>query len=105
MSKTFTFSTTDERLNKTRNLVSNDKNRYPDVSFVINLSLDQFFKNMNTNKIIDLMYFVSIPLLFFLVCIGITLFTASLFFYILTGLSGIYLMIFGFLWFNKYRGS
>ena len=77
---------------------------FADRSTGINHAIDFFFKTNETKRIVDFMYFVSIPFLFFLITLGITLFFGNLFFYLLFVVSGVYLFIFFYLFYNKYRG-
>ena len=96
------FSTTDERLQKIDSFV--EKGFFADRSTLINRAIDFWFETRESKRILDFMYFVSIPFLFFVVTLGLTLFFGSLFFYVLSGISGIYLFIFFYLFYNKYRG-
>jgi len=96
------FSTSDERLDKIDSFIKNGHTS--DRSTFINQSIDFYFRSLESKKIIDFMYLISIPFLFFLTTIGITLFFASLFFYIVSTVSGIYLIIFFYLFYNRYRG-
>ena len=96
------FSTTDDRLQKIDTFIKNGMS--PDRSTFINKSIDYMVKTYESQFIIDFMYFISIPLLFFLIVIGLTIYLASIFFYLLSGISGIYLVLFVFLFYNKYRG-
>jgi len=96
------FSTTDDRVQKINTFVK--AGFASDRSTFINKSIDHMFKTLETTIIIDFMYFISIPLLFFLITLGITLYFASVFFYLLMGIAGIYLMVFVFMFYNKYRG-
>ena len=98
---TFTFSTTKDRLEKINILV--DANHFNNTSNFINKAIDFYIRDFENKKIMLFWYYICIPLFFFLICIGITLFTANMFFYILTGLGGINLMIFIFLFFDRYK--
>ena len=96
------FSTTDERMNKIDSLVEHGV--FADRSTGINQAIDFFFKTNEIRRTVDFMYFVSIPFLFFLITLGITLYFGNLFFYVLFAVSGMYLFIFFYLFYNKYRG-
>lgn len=96
------FSSTDERICKIDVFV--EKGLFADRSTFINKAVDFWFETKESKRTLDFMYFVSIPFLFFLVTLGITLYFGSLFFYALFGISGVYLIIFFYLFYNKYRG-
>ena len=96
------FSSTDDRISQIDAFVKTGT--YPDRSTFINISLDHMFKSIESKRILDFMYFVSIPFLFFLITLGITLYFGSLFFYVLSSVSGVYLIVFFYLFYNKYRG-
>jgi len=95
------FSTSDERINWLEKLV--EKGVYPDVSTCINESIDLNRRGIENKKSIEFMYFICIPLGLFLGCLGLSLHLASLFFYIVSVIFGFYLMIFVYLFYNKYR--
>jgi len=96
------FSTSDDRLVRIDRLIV-DK-IYPDRSTCINNFIDHGLKNLEINKIVDFMQFVAFPLFFFMVSLGISIVTPSIFFYILSGLAGLYLIIFGSLYYRKQEG-
>lgn len=96
------ISITDDRIKKIDSFVEADI--YRDRSAFITQSVDLMIKTLESKRTIDFMYFIGMPLFFFLVCVGLTLYLASLFFYLLTGISGIYLVLFVFVFHNKYRG-
>jgi len=96
------FSTSNDRIQKIDTFIKAGLS--PDRSTFINQSIDFMIKTHESKRAIDFMYFISIPLLFFLITVGLTLYLASLFFYLLMGISGIYLVLFTFLFYNKYRG-
>ena len=96
------FSSTDERLAKIDSFI--ETKHFPDRSTFINQSIDFMFRNLESKRTIDFMYFISIPFLFFLITLGITIYFGSLFFYVLFSISGIYLFIFFYLFYNRYRG-
>jgi len=98
----FSLSTTVERMSRVDEFIGNSN--YADRAAFINDAIDKFFESYNAKFVIDFMYFIGVPLFLFLISIGLTLYLVSLFFYILTGISGIYLMIFFFLFYNKYKG-
>jgi hypothetical protein len=95
------FSSSVERITKIDNLVK--KGFYPDRSTFINKSIDLHFKELETKKYLDFMYFVSIPFGLFLGCLGLTFTLKSLFWYILSSIFGVYLVVFLFLFISKYR--
>jgi hypothetical protein len=97
-----TFSSTSERIQKVDTLVQ--QGYYPDRSTFINTGIDFLLKTHNTNRVMDFLYFIFPGVFFFLGCIGATLFLRSLFFFVLTGISGLYLMVFIYLYYNKYKG-
>jgi len=99
----FSLSTTTERLSKVDGFIGNNSN-YADRAAFINDAIDKFFEAYNAKFVIDFMYFIGVPLFLFLISVGLTLYLVSLFFYIITGISGIYLMIFFFLFYNRYKG-
>jgi len=102
MKTAFSLATTTERMNKVESFVGN--NNYTDKAAVINAAMDKFFELYDSKYVIDFMYFIGVPLFLFLVSVGLTLYLASLFFYIIAGIAGIYLMIFFFLFYNRYKG-
>jgi hypothetical protein len=102
MKPPISFNLDDERISKLDSLIKNGG--FKDRTDCIVKSLDFMFKTLESKHLIDFMYFVSIPFLFFLVVIGLTLYLTSLFFYIMSAISGIYLIIFFYLFYNKYRG-
>ena len=77
---------------------------YPSKGAAINTALTLLIKTHNTNRIIDFLQFVFPGVIFFLGCIGATLFLRSLFFFVLSGISGLYLMVFIYLFYDKYKG-
>lgn len=102
MKATLSVSSTDDRVQKIDTFVKTGMS--PDRSTFINTSIDFMIKTQESKRIVDFMYFVSVPILFFLITVGLTLYLASMFFYLLTGISGIYLVLFTFLFYDKYRG-
>jgi len=96
------FSTTNERLQKIDAFVQNKM--FPDRSTCINAGIDLLVKDIEIGRTVEIMYNISLPLFFFLVTIGLTLFLRSLFFYVISGIMGLYLMVFIFLFYKKYRG-
>ncbi len=96
------FSSTTERIDRIDNLVSNGF--YPNRSTFINTSIDFLLRTHDINRIVDFLYFVAPGVFFFLGCVGLTLFLRSVFFFVLTGISAIYLMVFFYLYYNKYKG-
>jgi len=96
------FSTTDERLNLIDAFI--DKHKYPDRSTVINTAIDELLKKYKSIIYVDFLYWICIPLFMVLVCIGLTLYTASIFFYSILVIAAIYLIVFIFLFYDKYKG-
>lgn len=97
MDRTFTFDITKERYNRVKKQSSN-------ISLFINQSIDFYIIHLQTRHLQDFMYMIGLPFLVFLIMTGLTLYFATLFFYLLTSISGIYFTIFVFLFYNKYRG-
>ena len=96
-----TFSTTKDRIDKIdKFVISNDT---PHRSAFINKAIDEYFKQIETRKLLDFMYFIGLPFFAFLISVGVTLVINSLFFYIISAIFGFYLMIFIFLYHNKYK--
>lgn len=104
MKDTFTFSTTKERLVKIDGFVNENNNQFKDYSSVINASIDKFFDLIEINLTVDFMHSVGVGLFLFLICIGLVLFSPNIYFFILCGFSGVYLIVFIFLFYNKYVG-
>ena len=102
MQTSFSLSTTSERIDKIDSFIK--EGMYTTKKDFINDAIDKFFELHNTNYTIDFMYFIGVPLFLFLVSIGLTLYFSSLFWYIITGISGIYLMVFVYLFYDKYKG-
>jgi len=104
-STSFTLWTTVEVIEEVKNIVKNNKN-YPTIASYINKAIYFYNKRNQEQKSIEFMYFICIPLGLFLGCIGLSLHLASLFFYIISVIFGIYLMVFVYLFYNKYfRGN
>jgi len=96
--ETFTFSTTQHRLNKIEKL-----NRYPSKSDFINKAIDLYVEQIETRYLSDFIYYIGFPLLGFLGFIGLTLYFATPFFYLCTMIISIYIIILNFLFFKKYK--
>lgn len=93
---TFTISTTTELLDEI-------KKKHRNVSNFFNESAKYRLKEYRTQKRTEFMWYIALPCLGFLTTVGLTLYFLSLFFYIVMGICGIYLMIFGFLYYDKYH--
>lgn len=102
MRKTISFSTTDKRVKRISDYV--DDKHYVDTSGFINAAIDKLFELHEMNVTIDFLNFIAFPLFLFIITVGMVLIIPNLFFYILNGLSGIYLIVFVYLFFYKYRG-
>jgi len=96
------ISMSDERLKKIDNYVKDG--RYPDRSSLISNAVDYLFLHYETNAIIELMYWVAIPLFLFMFCIAMAYFFVSYILFGIAGISGIYLMIFVYMFYKKYKG-
>lgn len=96
------FSSTEERIDKISFFI--DKGFYPDRSTFINTGIDLLIKTHETQRIVDFLHFVFPGVFFFVGCIGATVYLRSLFFFVLTGISGLYLMVFIYLFYDKYKG-
>lgn len=103
MPNRFTFSTTEERLNRISHYVDVTK-KYSDMSSVINASIDKFLDVKKIEFVADFMYFIGIPLFIFIASFGLTFVFPYLVFFVVTVLTGSYLMIFIFLFYHRYRG-
>jgi len=77
---------------------------FENAAAVINLAIDKFFELCKTNPFMDFMYFTWIGMFPFLVALGLTLYLPSFYFYIVTVVTGVYLVVFTFLFYNKYKG-
>ena len=97
-----TISTTEDILNNINFYVK--KGFYKDVSTFFNMGATLLIKTHKNNNIVDFLHYVFPGVFFFLGCVGTTLYLGSLFFYILTGISGMYLMVFVYLFYDKYKG-
>ena len=95
------FSTTDERLGKIDAFIN--KHKYPDRSTVINTAIDELLKKYETIIFVDFLYWICIPLFMVLICVGLTLYTASFFFYSILVIASIYLIVFIFLFYSRYK--
>jgi len=104
MDRSFCFDITSKRLEKVKKVVENH-NMFPTVSTFINKSIDFYLEHLRTRFLSELMYYIGFPALAFIGLIGITLLFPTLFLYIITGILGVYLLILGFLFYNKYRGK
>ena len=96
------FSTSDERIQTIDSFVKTGYS--PDRSTFINTAIDFYLNHIRTKYLTDFMYFFGIPFFIFLVSVGITLYFSNMFFYVISSISGIYLIIFFYLFYNKYRG-
>lgn len=96
MSKTtFTISTDTELLNWIKTQTDNVSNYFNDAV--------KYKKNEYKNrKKTEFMYYIGLPFLGVIGSIAATLYFLSLFFYILTSIISIYLMVFIFLYYDKY---
>jgi len=103
MSKTgFSLSTTTERLEKIDLYIT--KTKHDDRASFINASIDKFIELFENNMLIDFMYYIGVSLFLFLICGGITIWMPNVYFLLVTCFAGFYLIIFLFLFYNKYRG-
>ena len=82
------LSTTDDRLKKIDKTI--EKGFFADRSTMINNAIDFWFKAQGFNYIFDFMYSICIPLMFFIIVVGLSMFLLSVFFYILAGVTGIF---------------
>lgn len=99
MDRSFTFNIGLERLTKIKKHVTN-----PDtVTNFITRSIDHEITNLETRHLSDFIYYIGFPTLAFLGMVSVTLMFPSLFFYILTGVIGVYIIILFFLFYNKYK--
>jgi len=96
------FSTTDDRLEKIDGYIQ--KGAFPDRSSLINSSIDFYLDHLQSKYVQDFMYMIGLPFFLFLVMLGFTLYFQTVYFFVLTGMSGVYFMVFIFLFYNKYRG-
>ena len=96
------FSSTEERINSINYYI--EMGFYPDRSTFINKAIDLLIKTHKNNIVVDFLYYVFPGVFFFFGCVGATLYLNSLFFYILTGISSVYLMVFVYLFYDKYKG-
>jgi len=99
---TFTFSTTSEKLDKIRILIK--KKSYPDLSTCINTAIDKLLEVHQMSLFMDFMYWICFPLFLFLISVGVCLFYPNIFFFIISAMTGFYLMIFIILFYKKYKG-
>lgn len=97
MHRNFTFDIETERYSKVKKHSSN-------ISSFINTSIDFYLRHLETKYMQDMMYMIGIPFFMFLVTTGLTLYFATMFFFVLTVLAGIYFIIFTYLFYYKYRG-
>jgi len=102
MVEAVSFTTTKSRIEKMDGYIKN-KNA-PHRSAFINNAIDSYFRQIETHGLFDFMYFIGLPFFIFLISIGTTIIVNSLFFYLVSALFGFYLMIFGFLYYAKYKG-
>ena len=96
------ISTTEDRLIRLDDFVK--KNKYSDRSSFINESIDFYIKHIQARHLTDFMYYIGLPFLMFLITVGLTLYFVTMYFFVITATSGIYCIIFIFLFHNKYRG-
>ena len=94
----FTFSTTSERLEKIERL-----NGFPSKSDFINRALDFYINHLETKFLSDLLYYIGFPFVALLGFVGLSMFFLNWFFYVCTIIVGMYIIILGFLFFNKYK--
>ena len=96
MHRNFTFNIETERYKKVKQHSNN-------VSTFINTSIDYYMKHLETKFIQDMMYMIGLPFFIFLIMTGLTLYFVTIYFFVLTGISGIYFMIFAYLFYYKYK--
>jgi len=95
----FTLWTTKTRLDKIKTFVSN-----PDtISNFINKAIDHELHNLETRYMSDFIYYLGFPTLAFLGMVFLSLSYLNLFFYIITVIIGIYIVVLFFLFYNKYH--
>uniref|UniRef100_A0A6M3LZM6 Uncharacterized protein n=1 Tax=viral metagenome TaxID=1070528 RepID=A0A6M3LZM6_9ZZZZ len=91
----FTISTTTELLDEIRNKTGN-------VSNFFNIAARYKLKEYHNRKLTEFMLYIAIPALGFIGSIAATIYFKTLFFYTLMGIGAIYLIIFVFLFYDKY---
>ena len=95
----FSFNIGQERLDKIKTHIYN-----PDtVTNFITRAIDHELVNLETKHLSDFIYYIGFPTLAFLGMVAVTLILPSLFFYILTSVVGVYIIILFYLFYNKYR--
>jgi len=95
------FNTTDDRLEKIDSLVERDV--FSHRSAFLNAAIDLLLKDLHIKRVISFLYFVTIPVFLFLLCVGFTLYFQDWFFYLLTIVSGVYVIVFSYFYYDKYR--
>lgn len=93
---TFTISTSTE-------LIEEIKKHTDNVSSFFNGAVRFQLNQYRTQRQTEFMWYIALPFLGFIGCIGATLFFESIFFFILMAVSGIYLIVFITIYINKYR--
>ena len=101
MAEKINFYTTDEIRGKINDLVKD--NIFSTQSACINAALNLFFKDRETQRTVDFLQYITLPLFFLIVTIGLSLYIVNIFFYILACLAGIYMMIFIYMYYSKYK--
>jgi len=96
------ISTTEQLIDNIDILI--EKGCYKDFSSFMNIAADLLIKTHKNNIVVDFLHYIFSGVFFFLGCVGATFYLRSLFFYVLTGISGVYLMVFIFLFYDKYKG-
>ena len=104
MSRNFTFDITDNRYEKVKSFVDKNK-RYPSIGYFINYIIDKEIDNRKEKILTDFIYYIGFPFLCFIGCIGLTFYFNDFFFYIISGVIGIYLIILCFVFYKKYFGE
>ena len=94
---TFTISTTTELIEEIKKHTDNN------ISSFFNKAACFQLNQYKLQRQTEFMWYIALPFLGFIGCIGATLYFESIFFFILMSVSGIYLIIFITIFINKYR--
>jgi hypothetical protein len=104
MNRNFTFDMTQERYERIKEYVEKHK-AFNSMGFFLNYAADFYIDHRRSKQLSDFLYYIGFPLVAFICFISLMLYFSDFFFYILTSIIGVYLIILCYLFVNKYRGK
>lgn len=99
MDRSFTFNITEERYNEIKKYLKNPET----VTSFVNNSIDNQIENIKSRYLIDFIWYLGMPTLGFLGMVSICLLYPTLFFFIITIILGVYIVILFYVFYNKYH--